>query len=90
MKQFCLNAINLLNSANIKDWAVLFVNLRMEFARTYQKELITSTYHGIDFFQNVLDCLNGKKWLEPGEPEIKSIYGENFRKLISNELKKIN
>lgn len=58
-------------------WAVLFVELRMQFHRRYGRRLILSTVHGVDFFDNVINCAGGREWEEKGE------YGNNFRKLFS-------
>jgi hypothetical protein len=35
-----------------------------------------STSHGADFFDNVVNCINGAEWEEKGE------LGNNFRKLV--------
>lgn len=76
MKQFLIKAIDILNHTQ-KEWGKVFVNLKMEFCRKYQRGLITSTIHGADFFSNLLNCIENKtQWDEKGE------YGENFRKLI--------
>ncbi len=80
MKKFCEDAIVTLKESN--DWARDFVELRMRFHRLHGDSLITSIVHGPDFFKNVLDCLAGAKWEERG------LYGDNFRKLIKNELTK--
>lgn len=84
MKQFCINSINSLNNCPIETWAVLYVTLKMEFFGKFQHGLVCSTYHGLNFFQNLLDCLNGKEWNptnDNGEP-IKGEYESNFRKLV--------
>lgn len=79
MKQFCLNAIEQLDKCHPRDWASLFVNLKMEFFRKYQRGLICSTSHGIDWFHNIIDCLNGKEW---SVEDHKGEFENNFRKLI--------
>jgi len=84
MKQFCINSIKQLNDCPLKEWAVLYVSLKMEFFKKFQKGLVCSTYHGLDFFNNLLNCLNGSPW-NPLDGEGKSIKGEyesNFRKLV--------
>lgn len=64
-------------------FAFWFVDLRMWFHRQHCQGLIMSTAHDINFFRNLIDCAEGKtKWLEPGEPEVRSQYGDNFRKLV--------
>ena len=80
MKQFCLDAIKKLSDSNQNDYGRLFVELRLEFARKHSRKLIFSTSHGTDFFQNIIDCLNGMEWEEKGE------FGNNFRKLIELNL----
>lgn len=79
MKEFSQKSISILENTDSKNWAKVFVELKTEFWRKYAKGLIFSTTHGIDFFENVLNCLDGAKWKEEGE------YGDNFRKLIKME-----
>lgn len=55
-----------------------YVNLRLQFFRQFNPGYICSTSHGIDFFDNVKNCLAGEEWTEKGE------YGNNFRKLIQH------
>lgn len=74
MIKFCFDALQKLSRSN--NWAKDFVNLRMEFARLYQKGLTTSTSHDTHFFENVVAGLEGATWEEKGE------YGDNFRKLV--------
>lgn len=76
MKEFCLVAIEQLQKIDNKSFGPLFIKLRLEFFRKFQRNLITSTIHGIDFFHNVVFCCNGGQWEEKGE------YGDNFRKII--------
>ncbi len=77
MKKFCEDAIAKLKGVPDTEWANTFVELRMEFCRKFQRGIITSTWHGIEFFDNVLFCLNGGDVKEPaGE------YKTNFKKLI--------
>jgi hypothetical protein len=75
MKEFCEQAIAKLEVAN--DWGELFCNLRMDFHRKHGHNLIQSTWHGADFFNNVLIELNGGDVEEP-----KGEYQKNFKKLI--------
>ena len=78
MKTFVTEVITELDkTVDGEKWAELFVNRRMECFRRYSNGLITSTTPGAEYFQIVLDCLNGKEWKEEGE------YGNNFRKIIS-------
>lgn len=55
-----------------------YVNLRLQFSRNFNPGYICSTAHGIDFFDNIRNCLAGDTWTEQGE------YGNNFRKLIQH------
>lgn len=55
-----------------------YVNLRLQFFRQFNPGYICSTSHGIDFFDNIRNCLAGEEWMEKGE------YGNNFRKLIQH------
>lgn len=64
------------------EWATVFVGLKMLFFRQHAQGLITSTSHGVDFFDNVIDCIEGRLvWDEQGE------YGDNFRKMIAGRSK---
>ncbi len=76
MKAFCENVLAELKACKNEEWAVIWVNRRMEFTRKFNMDLCFSTTHGADFFQNVLDCLAGTIWKEDG------LYGKNFRELI--------
>lgn len=80
MKKFCLDAIKILNLIHPKDFGAMFVDLKMEFVRNYQKGLITSTFHDLDFFKNVLFGIDGGDLKELGEPA--GEYRDNFKKLI--------
>jgi hypothetical protein len=77
MKDYCLRAIWLLRTYTGREWAEKFVELRMQFHRKHGYGLIQSTWHGTDFFKNVLDALDGKEIEEP-----KGEYRNNFIKLI--------
>lgn len=80
MRQFCIDAIAELKACPLDRWAVTYIRLRYhEFWPRYASGLIFSTTHGADFFQNLLDCLNGKEWTKKDEA---GEYGDNFRKLI--------
>src|SRR5208283_480743 len=62
-------------------WAETFMELRLSFFRKFQRRLVVSTIHGIDFFSNVIACCEVRivwdKDTEKGE------YGDNFRELIT-------
>lgn len=74
---FAKSAVVVLSNQPPTTWAALFVQLRIDFFRLFQRGLVTSTVHGLDFFQNVIDVIEGRLvWDEEGE------YGENFRKII--------
>lgn len=79
MKRFCETAIEQLDGCDIKEWAPLFVKLKIEFFYRFQNGLICSTTHGVDWFNNVLNCLNGQEW---DRKEHKGLYEDNFRLLI--------
>ena len=85
MKSFCEDAINKLRICPINNWAEMFVSLKLKFFRLHQQQLVCSTYHGINFFNNLLDGINGKIWkpLDDKGNEIKGKYEDNFRKLIN-------
>ena len=76
MKDFCIKANQTLNGASKSDFAPMFIGLKRLFYDKYQNGLVFSTAHGVDFFTNVINCLDGQKWEEKGE------YGNNFRKMI--------
>jgi len=78
VKQFCEEAIRILAATSGRAWAEEFVRLRMEFHRLHARGLIVSTWHGTDFFENVLKGLAG---IDIGEP--KGDYRNNFIKLIA-------
>lgn len=88
MKTYVTQVITELESLNKRLWAEIFVLRRMEFHQLFSGGRIFSTVHGSSFFNNVLDCLNGKKW-EPDKEERKpGEYEDNFRAMIAEELKK--
>jgi hypothetical protein len=80
MKKILQSIINELFNCK-KDWGALFVERRMDFHRQYGKKLITSTWHGADFFSNVLFCLENN--LPCIEDEPNGEYKDNFKKLIT-------
>lgn len=77
MREYIEDAIIILRLINGKQWASEYVRLRMEFHRLHGHGLIQSTWHGVDFFDNVLKELNGE---DVGEP--KGEFRNNFKKLI--------
>ena len=78
MLEYCLRAIALLKTYdNGKEWSEKFVELRIHFHRKHGHGLVLSTWHGTDFFQNVVNALNG---IDIDEP--KGEYRKNFLKLI--------
>jgi len=79
MKTYCEDAIKYLGQVNGKEWGELYVNLRMDFHRKHGNKLITSTWHGLDFFHNLLFILNGGDINSMDEP--KGEYRNNFIKL---------
>jgi len=81
VRQFCVDTLELLTTCSKDVWAKTFVDRRMEFARTFANDLTFSTSHGVDFFTNVIACLDGEmEWDEKGH------LGDNFRKLIKRNL----
>lgn len=80
MKHFCQEALIKLSTLKNEEWARTFCELRVEFHRKYSNGLVFSTFHGVDFFNNVINCLDRAEWTEKGE------YGNNFRKLIKNNI----
>lgn len=83
MRIDCEACIAVLESAAPYEWAASFVRLKMWFWRQYCKGLIFSTIHGPDFFQNVLECLDGKRWEPDKDEPVPGEYEENFRKFIT-------
>ncbi len=86
MRQDCECIIAILESCAPYEWAELFVNHKMRFCLQYSVPLglIFSCIHGIDFFDNILKCLDGAKW-EPDKDEPQpGEYEENFRKFIKH------
>lgn len=61
-------------------YGMAWVEFRIGFARKFQMgpRSTTSTAHGLEFFDNVVACCEGRmEWNEKGE------YGDNFRRLIA-------
>lgn len=79
MKEYCQNAIRILGNTDKSVWAEKFVELKRDFYNKHQQGIICSTVHGLDWFQNIVDCLNGKTW---DKKEHKGEYEDNFRRLI--------
>ncbi len=69
-------AVDALRVLKGQEWAVAFVELRLQFFRRYQRGLICSTEHGPEFFEHIL--AGPKAWKEKGE------YGNNFRALFDD------
>lgn len=78
MKQDCEDIITLLESSTPSEWAELFIELKLLFYRKHCLGLIFSTVHGIEFFNNIIKCMNGEQWTPDGE------YEDNFRKFITH------
>ena len=82
MRDFCHAAIDVLNAAEPSQFGQTFVELRMDFHRKFGNKLIISTWHGLDFFKNVIFALdNGAEALN----EPKGEYRNNFISLIKLE-----
>ena len=75
--------LELLDVIPTHQWAEQYIKFRSSFWRTYCLNLIFSTIHGAYFFENVLECLDGKAW----EPDNTGEYEENFRKFIKHYAK---
>lgn len=76
VSSFLANVDKKLKSSN--NFAVDYVNARLDFFRKFNPGYICSTSHGVDYFDNLRNCLAGDSWTEKGE------YGDNFRKLIKH------
>lgn len=77
----CVTALDMVPQ---RMWGVLWVELRMSFHRRFSRGLICSTTHGPEFFENVINAIEGRlEWDEKGE------YGENFRKIIKGRPKAV-
>jgi hypothetical protein len=76
MKEFAQQVQAELSACPLNRWAEVFVKRRLEFAGRFNNGLIFSTSHGADFFDNVVNCIDGAEWEEKGE------LGNNFRKLV--------
>jgi hypothetical protein len=74
-------ASEILALINKNVWAKTFVGLRIAFFRKFGRGLVCSTQHGVDYFDHVVACCEGRliwsKDVEKGE------YGDNFRKMIA-------
>ena len=77
LHEFCCRTIGELEFAQPREWAVIFVERRMELQRRFLKGLVLSTTHGTDIYWNIIYALQGViVWEEKGELE------DNFRKFI--------
>ena len=79
MKAFCHQALSTLAFSRGKKWADEYVKLRMEFHRRHGHGLIMSTWHGLDFFDNLLKAIETNEICD----EPKGEYRNNFLKLVS-------
>lgn len=79
LRDFCFETIHMLKNSG-KDFGLIYVDRLMLFYRTYKnykRDGLFSSAHGPDFFQNVINGLNGDEHTEKGQ------YGDNFRKFIA-------
>jgi len=77
VKDYAQAAIDVLRVLRGENFAIAFVELRMQFHRRYSKGFICSTSHGIAFFEHVLAGANA--WTEKGDLE------DNFRKILKQK-----
>jgi hypothetical protein len=83
MKQFVEMVILNLSAIEGCQWGIDFVEYKIKFHRQFGKGLTISTWHDINFFNNVLFCLNGGDVNDLGEPI--GEYKNNFKKLIDSD-----
>lgn len=80
LRDFAGCAIDALNNCGA-DYAEVFCQLKMDCCRQYHHGLTNSTFHGTEFFQNVLDFIDRPKdWLKQfsGEPQLE----KNFVRIL--------
>ena len=91
MKEYVENVIQVLSLTDNEDYGEMFVFYKMDFHRRFGKGadgkfLFTSIWHGLDFFENILYCLEGGSYKDLKEPTGENgecpEYRDNFRKLV--------
>ena len=71
-------AVTILANTDNDKWAEMYVNLRIDFFNKHCHGLVSSTAHGVNFFENIVMCFqDAELWTEKG------VYGDNFRKLMT-------
>ncbi len=82
LKEFAsFSIVTLASFSDGTDYAETFCKLKHDCFKMYHHGLITSTVHGIDFFQNVVDFIDRPKdWLL--QFDSKSEYEKNFVRIL--------
>lgn len=89
--EFLKACIQKLDNTSTKDFAVLYVELKMQCVREYQHGLIFSIrVTGPYFFHNALKMIEGKDLLKAERGETLSEYDENFNRWIKIVRKEIS
>ena len=79
--KYSLDTISMLEKVEAKDFAALYVKRRAEVFVLFGNGFITSTAHGIDFFNNVIKYIeNPNEYRETVNG--KSEYESNFREIL--------
>lgn len=73
-----LENIEVLQKTPMGDWVRVFVELKMQFTRTYQGGLIFSTRFGAAFFEEILYWLERDDYLKSVDNQPLGQYDKNF------------
>jgi hypothetical protein len=92
MINFCKKTIEELDFLTSSKFAERYILRKCEFYHKFQNELITSSYHGLDFFSNIIKYYEDPDsyrliFQENRTKKLQSIYEENFITLIKNNKK---
>lgn len=81
--EYCQQALKILSTTPLNQWAVTFVNLKMQFSRTFTQGYIFSTRFGADFFQITEEHLRMNTQLKPDSGNELGVYDKNYNRWLS-------
>jgi len=87
MIDFCKEVQKNLNLLRGEEYAKYFVEKKIEFFLAYQNGLITSCFHGIEFFDHIIEYADKPDLLLKGLNLKKEKYNMNFVQILKNNSK---
>lgn len=81
LRQYCVDATTRLEKSG-ESFGFIYTTMVLDLYRIYKYKKdqpafgLFSSLHSTSFFKDIIECLDGKPWIEKGE------YGNNFRGFI--------